>query len=347
MRLQCQLSMKNSKIILKWNIFLLSITTPHEASADTNMKDANFFKNWIDHVIARDRRDFKMRRTYSSRSLHQGVFGFGWCSDLDIRIQAKDMNTIELSDCKIDKKIVFVKHSKNNNYTNTNDPRDLLIANGDVYTRKLHGTTTQRFGKDGKQIFNSSWIKNVHFGKFKQIEEIEFSDQTKTMYTYSGRDLTSVVKNKVSLFRYKYDNFHNLTQITYPDNSSEHIAYDTDHDRVKSIQGRNNCTEHFTFTQSNPSDSNYFASTVQKKCGGLKELKTRYEFWHKYTKSGDLYLDHVRIHAGKNTTEVSYHPTTGAAIHVHDNNRSRVAAFEKNIKGDLNNVYEPILQKNN
>lgn len=64
-------------------IFLLGYAWP--ANAIVDMKNANYADTWTDFP-GQTLADLRVGRTYNSRSLYHGIFGFGWCSDFETRL---------------------------------------------------------------------------------------------------------------------------------------------------------------------------------------------------------------------------------------------------------------------
>lgn len=86
-------------MILNIKLLIISLTHHNNLYADVNIKDANYFKVNDDVSISRDRREFSLRRMYSSRSMNQGPFGFGWTSNMnehtnDIKIKSDEQGRI-------------------------------------------------------------------------------------------------------------------------------------------------------------------------------------------------------------------------------------------------------------
>ena len=66
---------------MKHWLLILGIASASPAFALVDMKNANYTNTWTDMEIPGSGYDFKIIRTYNSRSLFNGIFGFGWCSD--------------------------------------------------------------------------------------------------------------------------------------------------------------------------------------------------------------------------------------------------------------------------
>lgn len=75
--------MKRFLLILATGVFLLAVLSG-PAVGMVDMKNANYSDSWTDvEVELTPDALFDIERTYNSRSLHDGMFGFGWCSELE------------------------------------------------------------------------------------------------------------------------------------------------------------------------------------------------------------------------------------------------------------------------
>jgi hypothetical protein len=66
------------------------------ANAIVDMKNANYSNTWVDIEIPGSGYELKISRTYNSRSLINGIFGFGWCSDFETRLEKTAEGNLKL-----------------------------------------------------------------------------------------------------------------------------------------------------------------------------------------------------------------------------------------------------------
>jgi YD repeat-containing protein len=79
-------------------LLLLTVSAP-SAHAIVDMKNANYAHTWTDCEVPGTGYDLKCERTYNSRSLFNGIFGFGWCSPWESKIEVTAENFIRLTEC--------------------------------------------------------------------------------------------------------------------------------------------------------------------------------------------------------------------------------------------------------
>ncbi|MGE4131276.1 MAG: DUF6531 domain-containing protein [Bdellovibrionales bacterium] len=77
---------------------LLAIVSPL-AFAIVDMKSANYAETWSDLTVPGIGYDLRVSRTYNSRSLFNGIFGFGWCSDYETKIDVTTEGNLRLTEC--------------------------------------------------------------------------------------------------------------------------------------------------------------------------------------------------------------------------------------------------------
>lgn len=78
-----------------WLTFAMSLS----AHAIIDMKNANFSTSWTDLIVPGGGYEMKVLRTYNSRSLFNGLFGFGWCSDFETKLVVSPDNTLKVFEC--------------------------------------------------------------------------------------------------------------------------------------------------------------------------------------------------------------------------------------------------------
>ncbi len=64
-------------------VFLLFVSTT--ATAGVNIKNGNFYISYTDHDLVKYN-GFEIMRTYNSKSVEKGLFGFGWGSEIETRL---------------------------------------------------------------------------------------------------------------------------------------------------------------------------------------------------------------------------------------------------------------------
>ncbi|MGZ3722749.1 MAG: DUF6531 domain-containing protein, partial [Bdellovibrionales bacterium] len=95
------------RVLLLSLIFLI----PATSMAIVDMKSANYSESWTDIIVPGVGYDLRINRTYNSRSLFNGLFGFGWCSDYETKVEVTPESYLRLTECGGGMEIIFT--SKN------------------------------------------------------------------------------------------------------------------------------------------------------------------------------------------------------------------------------------------
>ena len=81
------------------NFLFAIILTPLTSHALVDMRNANFSDTWTDLQVKTSTFDLRVQRTYNSRTLFNGIFGFGWCSEYETQLAITPENSIRVTEC--------------------------------------------------------------------------------------------------------------------------------------------------------------------------------------------------------------------------------------------------------
>lgn len=398
--------------MIRFLILMCSLLFLHvEAFSIVDMKNANYADSWIDYEANGTGYKLKVQRTYNSRSTHDGIFGFGWCSDFETKLEVLPDSSLKVIECGAGMEISYnskkelkggdlkkyvtkllsmskqVNPRLNKNYVKRLEKdlyenqyfREALakklglkgkIENNSVffargrggeqviykdgfYTRTLADGTYQKFDSSGKLMGmydkNTNYLKFVYnegklvqvvdnqakrlsfrYHKNGKVKEIQSPENTMVKYSYAGQDLAQVFNAWKMQYSYKYDNLHNLVQITFPDKSTRVISYNKDKDLVLAFKDRNNCKESYVYQGSKEDPRNHYWSEVVKKCNGKITNKSKYEFWHREKSDGTgKYLFRVVSENNGDRTDVTYHDIFGKPLSIKENKKRTWYKYNK------------------
>jgi len=69
------------------------------ANAMVDMRNANYSNSWVDLELSGSGYDLRVSRTYNSRTLFNGIFGFGWCSDFETKLEVTPEANLKMTEC--------------------------------------------------------------------------------------------------------------------------------------------------------------------------------------------------------------------------------------------------------
>jgi YD repeat-containing protein len=279
---------------------LLFISAPAFALVD--MRNANYSDSWTDIEAPGAGFPLKITRAYNSRSLFNGIFGFGWCSDIETDLEVTAEGSIKITECGDGAEIIYrardfskdevndtvekiltavkketptqpsaaasklkadltadramredyaVKYkiqgkvAEGRKYFANGRENEVVVREKNGYVRTIPDGSQQKFDLAGKLAF--LYDKTGNFLKYayqtnqlteisdnlgrklafqyypnKKVKAILGPNRLTATYQYKGiNDLESVKTAAGNLYTYKYDDLHNLTDITYPDKTSK------------------------------------------------------------------------------------------------------------------------------
>jgi YD repeat-containing protein len=213
------------------SLTLLTTQIPIKTRAAVNMKYGNYKTSASDIP--------GVQRTYNSRSLYRGVFGFGWCSNLDIKLIIRDGQPM-LDECGVQ---TPAPEEAKRLFDRAGRPLMVNAMGGRLkLTYSPNGNLSSLRDTRGKiwQVSHSS------DGSF--IQQFLTSHGREVSFSYQGPDLIQVRDSSRTTFAYKYDDLHNLTAVTTNEDRSEQIRYEPDRDLVLEYVRVDGCQESFTYS---------------------------------------------------------------------------------------------------
>ncbi|NQZ18262.1 MAG: RHS repeat protein [Bdellovibrionales bacterium] len=185
---------------MKLFLLCISILIALPSLATVNMRNGSYAEKWIDVISPGTGYDLRIQRYYSSRSLFIGLFGFGWCSSLETKIEHTSDGTITLSECGGGIEVSY--YPKNFDPKSANQTVDKIISYYKKNNRKLSSAylkklrtqlvsdTKQRFEIANKLHLVSSkslkMKKDTYVSKSRGLEEIRFNGRLYVRVNFDG-----------------------------------------------------------------------------------------------------------------------------------------------------------------
>ncbi len=80
-------------------VIVVTLLISGTSGAVIDMKNSNFADSWSDIKVPGSGFELRIKRTYNSRSLFNGVFGYGWCSDYETKLEITAESGLLLTEC--------------------------------------------------------------------------------------------------------------------------------------------------------------------------------------------------------------------------------------------------------
>lgn len=192
------------------------------------------------------------------------------------------------------------------------------------------------YGKGGKLAsIKDSQAKQLHFSWYPdgKVKEVWSAGDKKVFYKYKANNLVETKDIAGNVFKYDYDNHHNMTQITYSDGSKKVINYDKKTQFVNEVVDRNGESTGYKY-DSNPKNPEFhYWTIVTKKSASGKTSSNRYEYEIKTRPDGSQYTYRILTDINSFKTETIYSECCGLPLRIKRGNHT--TTFEYNKKGLL------------
>lgn len=184
---------------MKLYILVLTLLFSQSALAVVNTRNGAYTETWVDYIDPRPGMEFKIERYYSSRSLFDGLFGFGWCSNFETKLRITTDGIVNLVECGGGLEVTYypkVFDLKNPDHTIESIVKDYRkqkrLSSNDVKNLRtqLRSNIKMRFDYANKlglvDIKKIKTKKNTYFAKSKGFEKISFDGQFYTRRKHNG-----------------------------------------------------------------------------------------------------------------------------------------------------------------
>ncbi|MEZ0392221.1 MAG: DUF6531 domain-containing protein [Pseudobdellovibrionaceae bacterium] len=249
-------------------LILLSATLlSFQALSVVDMKNANFANSWVDLEVPGSGYDLKITRTYNSKSLFDGLFGFGWCSDFETKIEQTAEGNLKLTECGAGQEVFFtprefgrkeidktiaqiiakVRAAKKADEKTLKSMAEDMISDHDLRSKFAFAYKVAVPVKDGTQFFaNGREVENITLAKGVYTRNLP--DGSFMRFTKDGH-LTHMYDKNGNYLKLDYDGGL-LKEIV--DNNGRKLSFKYyTNKKVKSITGPNSLNVEYKFNNIN------------------------------------------------------------------------------------------------
>ncbi len=391
-------------------VLLAVFCLPFASHAGVNLKNGNFYISYTDIIVPGGGNDLEISRTYNSRSVEKGWFGYGWGVPYETFLTVAPDGTVTVHEngsgaltrfatqAPVDaegasKKIVDAMRKRTSisdqvasnlvqRLTGNADLRlayarrfevSAELAEGTVLHSNSRGIQTLTKSKAGfvreyndgkKEWFDAngrlskiadkngytidldykenrlvsikdSQAKQLFFEWYSDglVKNIWSAGDKKTLYVYKGNNLVESTDVGGNTFKYDYDSNHNMTAISYSDNSKMQVKYEDKTQFVSEVISRNGESTKYSY-QSNPQNPDmHYWTTVTKTPPGGTPVANRYEYEMRRKPDGSEYTYRIATEVNGVKTETTYSECCSLPLRIVRG--SEITTFEYNDKGLL------------
>jgi YD repeat-containing protein len=180
-----------------------------------------------------------------------------------------------------------------------------------------------------------SQAKQLFFDWFSdgKIKHVWSAGDKKTEYKYTGENLTQSTDIAGNVFSYSYDTNHNMTKISYTDNTSMEIKYEPRTQFVSELTSRSGESTKYTY-ESNPQNPDmHYWTTVTKVVPGGTPVSNKYEYEMRRRPDGSEYTYRIATEVNGVVTDTTYSECCSLPLKIVRG--SEITTFEYNDNGLL------------
>lgn len=251
--------------MMKRALLVLLLTAAVQAQALVDMKNANYSNTWVDMDVPGSGYDLRVVRTYNSRSLFNGMFGFGWCSDFETALDITAEGNLKVKECGGGMEVTF-------------SPRE--IAKKDV--ESTINSIVTKMKSDKKVGQTEEFYKNLRSqltedddarADYARQYNISVPIKEGTKFSANGREVEHVIFNKTYYTRNLVDGssqrFDLKGRLTHMyDKNGNFLKFEYDKDTLRDITDNN--SRRLTFK--------YYPNKKVKTISGPNGLMAEYKF---------------------------------------------------------------------
>lgn len=305
------------------------------AYALVDMNNASYSNAWIDLEVPGSGYEMRVVRAYKSRTLFNGIFGFGWCSDFETKLETTSEGNIKISECGDGQQTIFSAREITKKDVDNTIAQVISKMKADG---KLKITSADYWKKLSDQLTEDDDQRSELARKYGVAVQIKEG----TRFMANGKEVESVVLSKEFYTRtlpdgssQRFDLQGRMTHMY--DKNSNFMKFEYEKDQLKEIVDNNSRKLQFK----------YYPNKKVKQITGPNGLMTEYKYslqedlvWNRNAwakKETDVYTyEYNEFH---NLTKATWPDKTFIAL-KYDNTKDWVLSFIDREKCFENYKYE-------
>lgn len=282
-----------------------------------------------------------LTRHYHSRSNRPGAIGYGWCFAFEAQVIRVSDHRWRVYECGSQNELTdFIRVPERKGiWANQTQPDDILIEGiseiirprrSQIFYRKsgylksfktLTGkTVTLLYHLEDQlkemRVSDGSWIRFQYNPQTQKIEKA-FNDKNELIhYHYEKQNLISVQLGSANLWRYSYDDFHNVTEVRKGNRRIASLRYDTANDRVVEYKSEHGCQERYSYKEVQAKGEETFIADIERTCRRKEKSKSRFKFLYLELNKFQRSLAQMTIETEEERTIISFDRQTGHTLSI-------------------------------
>ncbi|MBC7466388.1 MAG: RHS repeat protein [Bdellovibrio sp.] len=314
--------------------FIVLLSVP-KTFALVDMNNASYSNTWIDLQVPGTGYDMKVIRAYKSRTIYNGLFGFGWCSEFETKLETTSEGNIKISECGDGQETVFSAREISKKDIDSTITQVIAKMKADP---KNKSSSPDYWKRLADQLVNDDDQRS----KFAKQYSITVPIKEGVKFMANGKEVENVVLTKNYYTRnladgsyQRYDMQGRLTHMY--DKNNNFLKFEYDKDLLKEVEDNN--ARKLAFK--------YFPNKKVKSITGPNGLVTEYKYsaqedliWNKNAwAKNDKYVYTYEYNEFHNLTKAVWPDATFVAL-KYDNVKDWVLGFTDRDKCNENYKYE-------
>lgn len=289
-------------------ITFLMVVSSYSAFAIVDMKDANYSETWTDLDLGGPGYILKVNRTYNSRSIYDGMFGFGWCSDFETKLEITPESNIKVTECGGGMETVFQDGNSDAAQMRALVDRIVKKVRED---KKNAGLKDNYFENFKKELINNNYLREAF------ATELGFKGSIEKGKTYRAVGKNEIVEVETNFYKrvlsdgtfQRFDTNGRL--VAMYDKSQNFIKIAYSNNKIASVIDNRSRRLSFKYNKSNGKVSAIISAPVKKAVSytySSHDLASVNNSWgNRFSYLYDDMHNLVRIvHPDNTTKEISY-----------------------------------------
>lgn len=154
-----------------------------------DMNSASYSNVWTDLEVPGSGYELKVIRAYKSRTLFNGMFGFGWCSRFETKLEPTSEGNIKISECGDGQQVLFSPREITRNDVNSTISQIISKMKNDP---KLKVTSNDYWSKLSSQLLEDDELRSEYAEQYKVAIPVKEG----TTFYANGKEVENVILNK-------------------------------------------------------------------------------------------------------------------------------------------------------
>lgn len=327
--------MKTWNVLLAVTATIATLTLTEKASALVDMNNAGYSNTWTDLEVPGTGYDMRVLRAYKSRTIYIGLFGFGWCSEFETKLETTPEGNLKISECGDGQEIVYSARELTKKDVENSIKQIITKMRAD---KKLSSSAPEYWKNIEVQLYDDSEVRSQYARQFGIIVPVKEG----TKYMANAKEVENVILNKGVYTRtlpdgsmQRFDGEGRLTHMY--DKNGNYLKFEYQKDLLTEITDNNSRKLAFK----------YYPNKKVQRITGPNGLMTEYKYnqqedliWNRNAwakKETDVYTyEYNEFH---NLTKANWPDKTSIAI-KYDNVKDWVLSFTDRDKCSENYKYE-------